>query len=62
MVLIEVDALNYTAHISASGVIIPANGAHNVFEPLSGMTIEEMNSAIREIEEYILEGKHQYMP
>jgi hypothetical protein len=55
-------ALDYTAHINASGVIIPANGANNVFEPLSGMTVEEMNAAIREIGEYTLEGKHQYMP
>ncbi|MDR1156934.1 MAG: hypothetical protein LBK75_01300 [Oscillospiraceae bacterium] len=56
----EEDAPNFTAKVGADGKITPADGEHNVFAPVAGMTLDEMNAAIREIKEYAFEGKHQY--
>ncbi|MDR1131990.1 MAG: hypothetical protein LBL15_06190, partial [Oscillospiraceae bacterium] len=49
----EEDAPNFTAKLGEDGTITPANGAHNVFIPLAGMTTNEMNAAIAEIKEFV---------
>jgi hypothetical protein len=56
----EEDAPNFTAHVGENDAITPADGPHNVFAPVAGMTVDEMNAAIADIKEYVLEGKHQY--